>query len=462
MTTGVGGNQMSETDEVSACTDLFQPRVREVGMVSGQTLILKNTQTSADSLATFSIKPTGNQYVQMNRSRLWITFRVQRANGDDLEDADDVSIVNLIGSSLFSSIKFKWNDTELSEIGNEYVPYKAFFETLLSYGQSAAASHLQASRFTMDTPEHQDVVANPAFAAAVGQADLPAAGPNRGYNIRGAWCRGSRPVAVECAVPSDFMQSDRLLPPGSNLHMTLSRSQDSFCLLSAMPNQQFKIHVDSVKLIIHMITLTPQLVEHHRRLNQKKPVLHNYKRTLIRTKPIPQGVRDIDLMHIFDGDLPRSIIFGLANADSVSGVIGKNPFYFPHSRIDRLALYVNNVQYPAEAYEPDFPNGLFIREYAALFKNTGIHHSDSGTTLSMEQWVDGTTLFAWDLNPDQCNGYHTHFGLFGDMNIQIRFGVATAERLTAIVVGIFDVVLKNSLTEQGPTIIFPQKYGSGV
>jgi hypothetical protein len=452
MTTGVGGNQMSETDEVSACTDLFQNRVREVGMLSGKTFMLSNTQVDADSLVTFQIAPTNNQYVQMNRSRLWITFKVVREDGTDMQDTDDVSVVNLIGSSLFESIEFDWDGTGVPQLGNVHVQYKAMFETLLSYGRSASDSHLQASRYIMDEPGFYDAVENPRFRAADGAGNI---GRNDGYNIRGAWLRGSRVIDVECAVPADFMQSDRLLPPGSKLTMKLTRGMDSFCLLSSMANQRFKIKIMKIKLMVRVITLTPTLAAHHRTLaiTQKKPVLHNYKRTIIRTRPIPQGRLDMDLNRVFDGILPKSVIFALANSQAVSGAVGKNPFHFPHANLSEIALYVNNEQFPAEQYRPNFADELIVREYNALFRNTGIHHSDSGTTLSMSHWLGGSTMYAWDLTPDQCNGYHSHFSITGDMSIKMAFRVGTTEELTAIIIGIFDVVFKNSITQQTPVVI---------
>ena len=75
-----------------------------------------------------------------------------------LADADDVRPVNLFLHSLFSEVDISLNDTQITSSNNTY-PYRAYLETLFSYGPDAKASQLSSSMYYKDTAGAMDEIA---------------------------------------------------------------------------------------------------------------------------------------------------------------------------------------------------------------------------------------------------------------------------------------------------------------
>ena len=78
------------------------------------------------------------------------TCQIVRKDGSIFEDDTEFSIVNLFPHALFSQVDLEIDGVNLSSHDNLY-PYKAYLETLLSYGTEAKKSQLTTSHFVKDT-----------------------------------------------------------------------------------------------------------------------------------------------------------------------------------------------------------------------------------------------------------------------------------------------------------------------
>ena len=78
-----------------------------------------------------------------------IKVKITPANGNDIDNTDNVGPVNLLLHSMFSEIDVKLNDVMVSSTNNTY-PYRAYIETLLSYGPSAKQSQLTCEMYYKD------------------------------------------------------------------------------------------------------------------------------------------------------------------------------------------------------------------------------------------------------------------------------------------------------------------------
>jgi hypothetical protein len=72
-----------------------------------------------------------------------------------LDAGADVGPVNLWMHSLFSDVSVSLNEKLVSPPTSLY-PYRAYIETLLSYGPAAKESQLTGVMWYKDTPGHQD------------------------------------------------------------------------------------------------------------------------------------------------------------------------------------------------------------------------------------------------------------------------------------------------------------------
>ena len=77
---------------------------------------------------------------------LYAKLQIVRGDDHDIDGTNHVGPVNLLMQSLFSEVDFKLNDALISSTNTTYA-YRAYLETLISYGPPAKTSQLMAGLF---------------------------------------------------------------------------------------------------------------------------------------------------------------------------------------------------------------------------------------------------------------------------------------------------------------------------
>ena len=129
-------------------------------------------------------------------------MKVTRANGDDLDLADPLGPVNKWLHSQFSQVDVYLNGTLVTPYTNTYA-YRAYIETLLTYGTDAKVTQLTSQLWHKDTATHMD---------AVEIVDGPAA--KVGFVARGANIVQSRVVDMMGRLHVDLFLQDKFLLNG--------------------------------------------------------------------------------------------------------------------------------------------------------------------------------------------------------------------------------------------------------
>ena len=105
----------------------------------------------------FLIPGSGDDYLDLANTMLYVYAKVTRANGDDLDLADPVGPVNNWLHSLFSQVDVYLYGTLVAPSSNTYA-YRAYLETLLSYGTDANVTQLTSQLWHKDTSTNMDAV----------------------------------------------------------------------------------------------------------------------------------------------------------------------------------------------------------------------------------------------------------------------------------------------------------------
>ena len=79
--------------------------------------------------------------IDSSNTELYVRVKVLRADHTPITDMDKVGPINLLLHSLFSEADISLNDIVVTSLNNTYA-YRAYMETLLSYGQFAKKSQL--------------------------------------------------------------------------------------------------------------------------------------------------------------------------------------------------------------------------------------------------------------------------------------------------------------------------------
>jgi hypothetical protein len=90
-------------------------------------------------------------YVDL-RIRLFVRGKLTTPDGTDLEITDHTAFTNNFLHSLFSQCNVSLNDVSVTQTSDMY-NYRAYLETLLSYGTDGSKSHLTNSYWYIDGPE---------------------------------------------------------------------------------------------------------------------------------------------------------------------------------------------------------------------------------------------------------------------------------------------------------------------
>ena len=103
----------------------------------------------------FAVSGAGDDYIDLANTYLFV--EAQTVDDDDtaLDGGEDVGPVNIWMHSLFNYVSASLNEKLVSPPTSLY-PYRAYIETLLSYGPAAKESQLTGVMWYKDTPGHQD------------------------------------------------------------------------------------------------------------------------------------------------------------------------------------------------------------------------------------------------------------------------------------------------------------------
>ena len=224
---------------------------------------------------------------------LHVQVKVTQANGDDLDLADPVGPVNNWLHSLFGQVDVYLNGTLVTPSTNTYA-YRAYIETLLSYGTDAKVTQLTNQLWHKDTATHMD---------AVEIADGPAA--NEGFVTRRANIVRSRIVDMMGRLHVDLFLQDKFLINGVDVKIRLVRSKSAFALMGGGVDPDYKINIVNATLFAKKATLNPTVQMAHIKALEKSTVKYPMRSVDCKVYSIPAGARSHTHENLFLGTLPK-------------------------------------------------------------------------------------------------------------------------------------------------------------
>jgi hypothetical protein len=450
-----GGLAFTENDVGSHITDCFRPIAQEVSMKGANTVQIRPVSMSQTGPWDFQILQKGEQYIQANHTRCYMKLQIKNVNGNDITEAEGVGICNMLPNSLIKTIEIEVGGKPIPELQNTHANYKSYLETLLSYDDEAKQGHLNLSMYRTDTAGHFDDVT---YCGNVKDYDTE----NLGLRYRRKMIPQSDKFEVMFPLHCDFLNSERLLPPGIDLTIKLTRESDDFVLMvpsqtftataatgstaasktAAVANtKKYKIHIEDLKLYVRYVTVADNIFSNHRTKIQSSPMLLPIKKTEFLTHNAGQNTTNIVLDNLFLNKVPSSLMVMMVDTESYNGKLHKNPYNFQHYKLNFLNLTLNGKHILTEPYTPDWEKKFYIKPLRDFFDNVGIRANNIGN-ISPALWAAGCTIFAFDLSPDLCNGYHWHKREHGgSMCLEMRFAEGLPRGVTILMYAVYDALV---------------------
>lgn len=435
---GIGGLRDSIGDHVSESVAIFDKIATDRTLIDGKLVGIRPLTLDDAGPLDFVINGEGNQYIHLPSTRLYVKTEIRNADGTPTTTADNVSLVNNFGPSLFSSIDVQINSQDVSVISATHAQYKSYFQSIFSYGSDPMLTSLTNSIWTKDVAGQFDN-----FKTGTDADDATTYGQH-GYISRKNFACPTKAFDMYFPLSCDFFGIDKLFPNDAPLKVRLTRNQpDSFSLLSSDKTKTFKVKFLDVMLFVRKIELSQTILKHHQQLfKRSEPAKYHIPRTRIEVFPFPEGLPHIVLPNIFRGTvLPHNILLTMTSSSAFNGALDKNPYNLQHFSMNHCFLRVNGSQIPSTPHSPDFSNNCFSREYASIFDDAGIHFGMHTHRVTKHDYNNGSFALMFDLTADACQNAHTHQSRRGLMDCEIRFHTAPTSPITIIMMGSYDSVL---------------------
>ena len=413
------------SDDVSAhppkATSIFSNIGREVGIVDGFDQRILPFNVTSDAIE-FKIEPDHVHYIQPNKTRIYGRFQVTKADGTALAEADNVAPVNLFPAALFKSISIRCNDLVVGGTDMNQLAYKTYLETMMSYDTGASKTHLKSSLFYPDTPKKFDSCnAN-----------------NAGYAARKALVANSKFCEFMFPLNLDVLNIDKLFPPGLKMNFMFTKNDDSWCLQAPTADTQYKVTVQRCEMFIRKVKVSSFIFNKHEQSLMKGAYCkYPYKRNVLKKMFLAANQQNYYWQNAFSGPLPSQVFLVMNRNDADVGSFVLNPFNFQHFNMSDCSLRVDGKE--IEKFHVDFANGKTQEMLYALYENIGIQDYNGGCSVDKDMFEGGACIASWNLTADKRGAMYEKFG---GMDLHLNFKEGLTNRITVILWGIFDDVLR--------------------
>ena len=401
----------SSAESVTSQLDLFSVPASQTSLDDGMfTEYRPISILTSEGPIEFCIAAEASNYIDFANTFLYVKAAVTTDAGTNLEADEQVAPGCNFLHTLWSQCDLFLNGTLMTRSNNNY-PYRAYIESLLSFGKEAKDSQLSSILWYRNAVEHFD------------ERD----DANLGNTKRKELAANSRQIDVIGRLHLDLAIQNRYLLNGVEIRIRLIRPKNQFCRHGN--NANTKVSLKDVALFCRKVKPNPAV-----QLAHTKALLHGTAKYPLRreegkTFTVPQGNRSISKENLFLGQLPT---FGMVDNDAYNRVITKSPFNFKHNDINFAAIYRDGVQITSKPLQPNFASDCYIRSYFGLYLQTGQYYHDTGNDISREQYKKGCALFAFDLTP-KVNSSDEIFELIknGNIRLELHFAIICKSHINA-------------------------------
>lgn len=403
MNEGVGGFRIPQgcqcVSGIAQGFDYYSPPAVEGAQVGfHEEKILPKNGLATDPYE-FNFEASPDSFLCLNGLTLYCKAKIVKGDGGNIPSTAKVSTVNNLLGSLWSSIETRVNNITLDPPTGYNVAHKAYLETILSYEETRMGA-VKAGGFAMDTATYYDNITD----------------TNLGWKARQK--TDSNEFDLCGSICTDMLRADNHLAPGNRLTLVFTRHADGFVLLSN-DAEKYKIVITELAIFARRVHLNKSAFAAAYKQGVPQRYLTAY--TEIKEFPLASGLIQWSGSVNHGGKIPKQIIVALVETAAMVGAYKKNPYNFQNFGVKQINLKINGAQVPSDPLKPDFDGKKYAREFTHLFRNTGKYRVNSGNCISWDSFAGGCAIYPFDLTPDQCNGFHTHAGKEGTVDIEIEW-----------------------------------------
>jgi hypothetical protein len=239
-----------------------------------------------------------------------------------------------------------------------------------------------------------------------------------------------------------------------NTRIKLSRSKDSFCLMST-DAELYKVKIVSAVMRIRKVKISPSVYLAHAKALENGTAKYPIKRVICKTFTVPAGYLDFIQEKLFSGQLPTRLIIGCVDNKAFNGDYKLNPFNFQHFNATELSVYLDGQQHAIKPLTMDYANNLYANAYMSMFSGTRKENQDEGNDIARTDFPNGYCLYVFDLTPDLSENDSFNLTRSGSVRIGMKFASALQKTITVVTYAEFENIIE---IDRNRNVVFD--YGS--
>ena len=420
--------------------DLFSTPMTQTSVESGTWAEFNPTSAISDSMPIeFDVSGAGTSYIDLAQTQLDVRAQLLKGDGTAIDNTTHVAPCNLFMHALFSEIDVKLNGTLITSSNNTY-PYRAYIETLLSYGRDAKKSQLTSAMY------YKDEGGDTGFE----EGDPHAGGAtNTGMVKRNSFFQNGEIVPMQGPLHLDLMFQDRYLPSDVGMQLRFVRSRDAFALMSDAANAAFRVKIHECKLLIRKVNISPSVFIAQAKAFEVGNAKYPIRRVVCKSYSVGTGMRDNVHEGLFTGQIPSRIVIAMVRNQAFNGSYDRNPFNFSHFNLSSIKIYVDGqIHNNIKPIECDFENHQSLSGYLSLFTGSGKYRRDEGLDIDRQQYECGYTLFAYNLSPDLSEEGYFNLVKEGSIRVELKFATALPHTINVIAYAEFESIIEINREKQ--------------
>lgn len=415
-----------------------------------------NEQIRPDSREfTFEFSTPENEYVNMRETEIALTMRFT-TESENWTFTPEIDLLDC----LIESADIWINDKLLTHTSSLY-PYKALFQSLVTCAPGSVNGYKSANRIDPRGGFWKDSSAGKAgpWFELRGKLFLDLSGQQKA--ILGG-CRFkivlklSKPSFVVYYSKTGTSSETRSQPSEPSTSLTKPKTTDddagddndnsinAASLITALKPRDANYEINEIALIVHRACATGRTIDAHRKALNMTTAKYPINRIEMRSINITPNINDFKSGPVFNGQLPRRVAVFFTRSAAVNGDYALSPFSFLHHDINYLAFDIDGVEYPRNAFTPDFERNRFMREYYTFLQSFNLDVPSVEFQIPHSKYKT-STIFAYNFAPDLSGGCcYGHVNLIkkGTFALRIKFKKVPLMPLTALVFAEFDNIIQ--------------------
>jgi len=332
---------------------------------------------------------------------LKINAKIVKSDGNDLEDKARVGPVNLLLHALFKDVVLKANGVIISQANGTY-PYRAYFETVLSYSSLAKDAAIGGPQLMF-------------YKDQKGLFNGVLEGVNNAFDARLGKFVKSKQVTMAGRLHCDLLLQNKLIIPGVKFSISLLPSSSNFTLMSTGTDGKEKLVITGASIKMRRINMTSASILTIEKALQTKPANYCVAHATVRTVQLAAGTSQVSNLVLHSGQVPRCILMTTVSTSAFTGSHAHSPFNFSWEDCIQAQIAVDGKF----SY-----NGSPIDLYLNILRTARKLYTDSNINVTYDDFLqEGYQVIPFDLSveeggiPPKRTGTVTFSGQWGPTDI---------------------------------------------